>query len=786
MHKLPISVRLRLARLRWTIRAYVLLEGIAILVLWLGLTFWVGLALDYLPVLAGASEMPLGVRAILLLGISAVLAWLLYRWVLSRTLVRMGNENMAVLLERHFPGFKDALLTSVEMQQHPDHAEEFNEQMLAHTSRDAVETMRGIRLSKVLKISPLAIKVVIALVLVGSVGLFSSMNREAFGLWVKRMYLLEDEPWPRKSRIEVVGVELQRETSDSAIESAPALSKFGDAKALKVAKGASVRVLVHADAKRIVPDKCTIYYRTDEGDRGRVDMKRIGNPQNDIQLYTFDAKPFRGILSNITFDVRGGDHRVRDYKVQVVDSPAIVKTDVRCVFPEYLVNHELALWLPRTLELTSGMQVPIGTDLTFECTTNKPIRRVDFIIPAKEKGEAPTIESLEITPKSADKKPESADKKDDKRLTFTYPAGEITDTFTLDVVLHDVDGVVSDNPHRIFVAGIPDEAPKVNVTLRGIGTAVTEDVLIPIEGTIQDDYEVAKQWFHVEINDQAPSQLPIQIQPANKVQDRIDFRQLRNDETGIALKPKDKLLLIIQAEDKHSLGSGPNIGNGDRYQLDVVTKDELLTMLDRRELGLRKRFEQIIDELLLMRDSLAWIAGENDVTDPAGVPGEDDLTAEQKAERLKSLNLLRVQRSETQSQKSAQEVLGVAYSFEDIRLELENNRVDTEERKNRLEQQITEPLKLIAETMFPALDEKLQELDKGLSEDSTDADEMADATLLLADDILLELDKVLSKMLELEDYNALVNLVRQILDDQSDLLDRTKTLRKNSALELLK
>ncbi|HHM12334.1 MAG TPA: hypothetical protein ENJ16_02185, partial [Planctomycetaceae bacterium] len=69
---LPFSLRRRLLLLRWAIRGYVLFEALAVVAIWLGVTFWAALALDYLPVLAGAGEMPRGVRAALLIAIGVV------------------------------------------------------------------------------------------------------------------------------------------------------------------------------------------------------------------------------------------------------------------------------------------------------------------------------------------------------------------------------------------------------------------------------------------------------------------------------------------------------------------------------------------------------------------------------------------------------------------------------------------------------------------------------------------------------------------------------------------
>ena len=66
--------------LRRRIRWYAWLEGLALLVAWLGLAFWLGLALDYLPVRLGASEMPRAARTVLLGTIAAVALFIIYRW----------------------------------------------------------------------------------------------------------------------------------------------------------------------------------------------------------------------------------------------------------------------------------------------------------------------------------------------------------------------------------------------------------------------------------------------------------------------------------------------------------------------------------------------------------------------------------------------------------------------------------------------------------------------------------------------------------------------------------
>ena len=61
--------------------------------------------------------------------------------------------------------------------------------------------------------------------------------------------------------------------------------------------------------------------------------------------------------------------------------------------------------------------------------------------------------------------------------------------------------------------------------------------------------------------------------------------------------------------------------------------------------------------------------------------------------------------------------------------------------------------------MFPELDRRLKDLETKLA-DPAAGDQAADLALQQTDDILVELDKVLRKMLELETFNELLNIVR--------------------------
>jgi len=791
--ELAPGIQSTLDALRWRIRLYVWLEGLSLAVIWLALTFWIGLALDYLPVLMGASEMPAVARGILLIGIAGVLAYVLYRYIGRRAFVPLADRSLALLLERQFKGFDESLVTTVELTADPIHAEPFNREMLDRTTRKAAGSVADVRYRRVFNNGPLVARLLLAACLVLSIVLFSGFNRSALAKAAERIYLLSDSPWPRSAHIEVVGIEVERPANPDGTPGRALTIPF-EKNVAKVAKGANVRLKVlaaGAPAARVVPQACTIHYRTLKteeglrGERGSVQMTSFRD-STDGRNFWFIGKPFKGVLATIEFDVVGYDHRVRDYRLEVVDSPAVVETLLDLTFPPYMVDEATSNHLPITNQtyLPSGTFIPRGTAVTLHFRANKPLRYVEIVNPADvDEAGRPRVQRIE---------PQMTN---DERFDYRIPA--LADNLTLEVSLVDRDNVSTERPFRVFLSTIDDQPPQVEVALKGIGSAVTPDVLIPVRGKANDDYAVAETWFDVQTGESGePRQMKFALGKSGAVDQQIDFRQQRADKTGLELKPKDKLLLAVKASDKFNLTGEPHIGTGERYQIDVVTPEELLAQLEVREVGLRRRFEQILDEMNQMRDSLVRVKASLSSSGSAGGEPEDTrgddegnkpLTPEQIATRSAELRLLRVQRAIQQNQKSQQEVLGVAGGFETIREELINNRVDTEDRKKRLKDDISDPLNAICAAEFPALEGQLNALEQNLREAggkiAADSSPLADATLEQTNLTIEKLEKVLEKMQDLETYNELIEIVRSLLKEQQDLLDRTQQERKRQALQ---
>ncbi|MFP6750049.1 MAG: hypothetical protein VB855_00090 [Pirellulaceae bacterium] len=847
-------IRLLLERLRKRVRIYIWLEGMTLGLIWLALTFWFGFAIDYLPVLLGANELSAGIRAGLLVIVAVMLGIILYRWILRRTFVRLSDRNMAVVLERHFEQFGDSLVTSVELSTEHDLDEPFSREMLRNTGQRAVDQLGDVKLHRVFNKLSLLRSFLVALLLVVPIGVLASVNGEMVGLLARRLYLLDSERWPRKSDIMVVGVEIEREFPLPEALQLPSRLSFDENGVVRVGKGTNLKLIVHADRRKaVVPKTCTLYYRTQDQVRGQRNMQRRGSGDPDNQLFLFEDRPLKGIIAGLEFDVVGFDDREGPYRIEVVDNPAIVRTVLNYQYPEYtgLLPVSQQPWI-------KGAVVPLGTRLEIRCESNKQLRKVliaspltgeqriiylgrlqvegapetlpvalstgtidggrpaegilQIALPGEEQparwkedddglraqGQtSPVTFPLEVRYRS-----EAGDWVDcqlsrlqQEGQEFSIHVDEVFNELAFDVSLVDTDGISSERPHRVTIGASLDRDPSVDVALRGIGSAITPNVVIPVQGTVTDDFGVNQNWFDLLLAEGDPLTYPFDLVDGEKVESRLDLREQRNKDADLEIEPGSRITLTVRASDHFDLDGDPNIGSSSQYVLEVVTSDQLLSMLERRELALRQRFELIRDEVLAMRDSLERVrddalgatdeAAGSEPEDAEDESGDNPLSPEEKEKRSRSLRLLRVQRAEVQSQKSSQETLGVATAFEDIRLELMNNRVDTEDRKRRLQEEIAVPLQIIANDDFPRLIEKLLELEKLVGDEDREPT-MAEETLQQTDQLLADMQLVLDRMLELETYNELIDLVRALISEQEALNEKTKKEQKKRALDLLK
>ena len=444
--------------------------------------------------------------------------------------------------------------------------------------------------------------------------------------------------------------------------------------------------------------------------------------------------------------------------------------------------------------MTNVMQFPWGSRITVRATTNKDLVQVRVeqqqeTGPRRKPSEEPSAVLVRPSPEGP--------------RSFRHAIGTLTKETTVLFTLFDTDGIRSREPVPLTLAAVEDERPRLSVRLQGIGTAgaaIAPRAMLPVAGQVTDDYGIARVWFEYAVDQKPAAAKQIAALSGNLTEYPLKLPESLLDAAGLDLKPGQKFGVCVKAEDRFSLGSGPNVGSGDRWVLDVVTPQQLQTMLKARQLVLRQRFEETIKKVEYTRNLLAGLdfsppKKPEPPKDPAAkraepksgekaAPPKPESGAEapSAAERL-AQRTLDVRSAAENSVTDAHEILGLAEAFSEIRQELVNNRIDDEEGKRRLQDEIAVPLRRIGGEMFADLDRQLDRLQETIA-DAAKGAESRDQAVRQTDAILLAMRQALGKMSRLEDLNEVIETLRAIIRAQEKVQVLTKQRQKESLTEL--
>ncbi|MBN2473018.1 MAG: hypothetical protein JXB62_00320 [Pirellulales bacterium] len=774
------AVRGQLGALRRWIRLYVWVEGLSCSIAWLGVAFWISLVVDWF------FEPPTAIRILMAAVATLGFVWIVVQMIGRRTFVHLSDGSMAMLLERRFAQLDDSLLTAVVLTERHTSADRCSVEMLARTCRQANQRITGIDLHAVFDPVPLQRSMIAAGLFVATVGLFAFQSPDALATWTRRNLMFDEALWPRRTRLEVEGFKNR---------------------IAKVARGADFDLVAKADmSKQLVPRAVEVRYRHEGGARGRATMNRMGAARPGIDPFQEYSYTFQGILAPIRFDVVGGDDRVSDLRIEVVESPVVVEMALHCEFPKYMDRP------PRTFPVTGVMQVPRGTRVTIESTANKRLARVQIDCDLGSQLAPPRV----LVP---------ADLTAEGRC-FLHTVESLNDDSTLVMTLSDTDGITGRDPVRLVLVAVADESPKLTARLDGIGPSITAQARLPAVGTVTDDYGIDRVWFECAIDQVSPITRPIVLPTRHPTECPLDALM---EVTPLRLTPGQRLLVSVKAADRYELGQeGPNVGTSERWLLDIVSSEDLRVELEKRELVLRQRFERIIEEVTETRDLLLRLdfakpnrdqttegdvptagptgdaaatkgePGGEPVREPGNEPGDalpaepdnevgeepDEESQPDSPQRKSLMRTLRIQRAMQNGRKNAHETAGVADAFDDIRRQFINNQIDTEELKRRLKQGIADPLHHVADEMFPALEQRLLRLQEEVADEELGPSER-DVAREQVEEILLRMQQVLDRMIELEDFNEALELLRAIIESQEELGERFKERRKQTLRESL-
>ncbi|MCC6494427.1 MAG: hypothetical protein IT424_15560 [Pirellulales bacterium] len=786
--EIPQPVAAKVSRLRLLVRLYSISEGCCAVAIVAGCAYWLGLGVDWL------LEPPPGVRAVLIGLVAAAACYVAWRYIGRRLVARLPADSLALLVERQYPELKEGLVTTVQAGARYDegltagssfaaksqaatpgswtgsarhasataseiYGERFGRTLIDSTSRRAAEAMTGVHLRRVFDLRPLARKAALALALLIAIVAFALLKQDAFAFYWNRIQL-GAEPWPRRVHLTVVGF--------AAGSGSPPVN---------VARGDDyeLEVLASIVDGYQAPEEVEIRWRRpSDGGRGSGPMLRIGSasPGRDAaQQFRYTFK----VSSDLEFDVIGGDDRIYDLRLRAVERPAITRVWMEVVYPKYMNRG------PRSAPVSGRAELTEGASALCRLETNKPLRSVQ-VHDLTEQVDVPAA----IAATSA--------------TQFSFAIGPAASDRVFAITLHDADGVENREPFRLPLAVIMDQPPEAAVGLRGIGSAVTPQATIPFSGRLRDDHGLQEGWFEYRIDGGDAARRSLRTQPEGLVElrmtERFDLSEVdpQTNRPSVAVQPGQKLSLEVQARDAYDLAAQPHVGGSQRFMLEVVTPSDLRAILEKRELGLRHRFEAIYEKMvgvgdLLDRIDLAPPPDPADDTEGAAQAGAAPQAAGEPDRSLASRSLdrdrSRISGVRQTALQLASETAGVADGFDDIVAELVNNRVDTEELRQRLEVGIAEPLKQISGERLPQFEQRMAALQQAFAEAPAEAAEPLAAAKSDAAETADAMKAVLDRMLELESYNELVELLRGIVADQQQIKEQTQRQQREKLRGLL-
>ena len=779
--RLSNAILSRLDELRKLLRRYVTAQGLLFITLWLLIAFWLGGLIDYLPVTVGSSESPRALRIGLLAVMLVGSLWIAWNWIIVRLWVRLEDKSLALLLERNYPQLNNELITAVELSGRPL-GEASNpaayRAMLERVHESVTERIVIVKPHELFNWQPLwAVGLGTALGIVVTAVAALGMS-DWMGLWSRRLFTLTDEPWPRRAALRADGLQLQIPAFSTQLSAERVWLPFV-AGVVRVPQGAAPLLQISADANAPqVPEICTLYYQAGDGARGRANLRRVGGPRDAWQPFTLDGPPLDGLSQNMHIDIVGLDARLRDLTIEVVEPAVIAGMQLACEYPSYLLDSLSVRAQQETLDYRSGIYIPEGTDVTLRGTASGPLSRVDYLLHGANEDQAaePANQVRSLNCHDA---------------FFEIPLGKVSTSQVVEVRLLDRFGLSAEQIPRYVIAVREDTIPEVSAQLAGIGLAITPNAILPIVGTVTDDHGVQAVTADLAVNESEPVTLSLELQDA-KLAANVDLDQL-NQQGAMQLVPGATLGMVVAANDYYDLKPQPHVGRGQPVQLSVVTPDQLMVLLDRQELELRQRLEQIVTELEQLRELLQTLKNELPPTALHDSPADatDGMVAlqeaamrESRAEQVQRLSGLWAQQSILQADKSQQELSSVAARVDNLRQQLVNNRIDSYDRQERLLSKVGLPLRELLATEYLDMQRSLAELQTAtLAGDG--AQPAAEASRAL-DAVLLKLEAIKSNMQDIEDFNEIIDLVRGLLDDQEKVLSETEQEQRKRILELLK
>ena len=738
------KIRRKLSGLRRSLRLHLAGEGLAWVALALGALVVVTFALDWGSQRITHQHMTVLQRALILLGCLTGVGVVAWRRLLSPLLVPMRENDLALVVERHYPALDDRLISALQFSAAGADTLGASDAMIHEMARQAGELAEPLRFTDPVRKDRLMRRLGLALSAIAVLGLFTAWQPAAMRTWLKRdllLGLLGDPHWPQDTHLEVRG-----------------------APDFRTMRGGSLTLTVDAAGSKVVPAEVVLH----------MEFASVGSVEEVVPLSSPDAatytRTFDAVSEPFRFYVTGNDDRTSPYQVRLVDAPELRDVAFTIDFPAYMRME------PARIAGDQGvLSIPPGSWVTVRGLANKDLAAASLFL------ENEAVGRCEIEPVAA----EGGAKPLPRQVAGKFklaPGKRAQPSLSLRVALTDSDSFTNPRGARYTVVLLKDREPAVQMTLHGIGGQITDKAMIPMTLAAKDDYGVEKllvEFGLVGISEDA-AKLPVRewtpTEKSVQVDHVVDLERL-----SAGMKPGESLVkvgesvrLVAAGQDAMPPPDGPNVGRSSPATLKIVSEQDLLAGLIQIQKAMREQFRQAMinqGEAAARTESARKAAGDESVPRVAGQPVT--VAAETKRQAGESAKL--------QGQVAAS-VGTIADRFAQILQQLENNRVGTDDDKRRLKDRILvpmtelsgDPMKKVVADLGAAMD------GKAAADVAKDMERIAG----LQNGFYKKMESILAEMVQLESAQELERWLKVILDMSGRVKEKTEAERKEREREL--
>ena len=732
-------------------------------------------------------ELPVALRFVILAAMSLVGGWLLLTQIFLPLIRRHRNRELALLLERRFPEFQDSLVTTVESANGFPGSGRIVESMLQRTVETTSALASRLSTDDVFNLAPLKKRGWLAGLLVVSVLGQGIAAPGSLRRWWSAFVECEATYHLRTTTLDFRVI---AQPGDRRLEFRPNANTL----TYLHARGADFELEMtvpagdsEAGVPWVVPPRARVDVIREDGTRSRTYVSSASS----------SSRTFRFILTRlqepVTIEVLAGDYRSPlPLQIQATTPPSVNSMLADCNFPEYTRwNQQRDTIVP---VLGSEFSLPRGTVFQLQAESNKPLQSAKIVTDLFElHGDRASCrliprEGFEAVFSAATPLLSADGMTILVAFHLTADAAEAQGTTDVDdsllriasntslrFFLHDEDDIMSTSQESVRIRGIADMAPVIATRTKGVSNSITRRAIIPMIGTIQDDYGLQSGEFQFVVDDETqwrprPFRLPFTPDVTEFELGAGDVsKPERFDVQPLELTEGQTLSLAVVATDGCT-EPGNNMSRAEPVVFRIVSNEELLSVLYSREVNLRRQFEEVIQKLEQVRDDLQFhqaVADRIEALDAGSVVPEDRVGLSECARR--SGDTLRRQNNDLQS---------IITSFDEIAEQLINNAIPPQQLAENMRSNIVVPMKTASDTLMVAADRSISRFRVAANSGQTAA-KLLTASVVDVSAVITELRRILENVRDMAEFH-------EVLSDLNDILEEQQRIQKETNVQQIR